>query len=109
MKKYLREIQLAGMLLLLIGVVMTFTIGLRYGVWPCAAGLLLWLVNVVYKAFHWQEYARENSIVIHESYSGIGKFFDEHVREFWNIDRIDCERLSRNNKGQPWRFTKSIE
>lgn len=55
------------------------------------------------------EYARENSIVIHESYSGIGKFFDEHVREFWNIDRIDCERLSRNNKGQPWRFTKSVD
>ena len=60
MKKYLREIQLAGIILLLIGVVLTFTIGMNYGVWPCAIGLLLWLTNVVYKAFHWQEYAREN-------------------------------------------------
>lgn len=60
MKKYLREIELAGMLLLAIGVVIAFAAGAQYGMWPCAVGLLLWVVTLVYKAFNWTEFAAEN-------------------------------------------------
>lgn len=60
MKKYLREIETAGMILLAIGVVLSLIAGSRYGMWPCIVGLLLWVIIVVYKAFHWTEYAAEN-------------------------------------------------
>jgi len=59
-KKYLKEIELAGMLLLAIGLVIALTAGNRYGAWPCGAGLLVLLVPFLYKAFHWKEYEREN-------------------------------------------------
>lgn len=60
MKRHLKEIELAGMLLLVIGVVMALTAGNNYGAWPCGAGLLVLLVPFLYKAFHWKEYEREN-------------------------------------------------
>ena len=41
MKKYLREIEVSGLIL-------------------TAIGLLLLLVVFLYKAFHWKEYEREN-------------------------------------------------
>ncbi len=60
MKKYLREIEISGLILVIIGVVLSMFIGDRYAMWPCGMGLLLWLVSFLYKAFHWQEYEREN-------------------------------------------------
>ena len=60
MKKYLREIEVSGLILMVIGFFITIFIGADYGVWPCIAGILLWLVSFLYKAFHWSEYAREN-------------------------------------------------
>lgn len=60
MKKYLREIEVSGLILIIIGCVISFFWGDMIGVWPCAAGMLLWLVSFLYKAFHWQEYEREN-------------------------------------------------
>ena len=60
MKKYLREIDAAGIILLAIGVVLSLIAGSRYGMWPCIVGLLLWVIVVIYKAFHWTEYAAEN-------------------------------------------------
>ena len=60
MKKYLREIEVSGMLLLLIGVVLSLFMGVGYGAWPCGAGLLCLLVIFLYKASHWKEYEREN-------------------------------------------------
>ena len=60
MKKYIKEVEIAGMLLLAIGLVIALTAGNRYGAWPCAAGLLVLLVPFLYKAFHWKEYEREN-------------------------------------------------
>ena len=60
MKKYLREIEVSGILLLLIGVVLSLFMGVGYGAWPCGAGLLCLLVIFLYKAFHWKEYEREN-------------------------------------------------
>ena len=40
MKKYLREIEVSGLILVVIGIAMSWTVGTQYGVWPCAFGLL---------------------------------------------------------------------
>ena len=60
MKKYLREIQISGIILMLIGCIMVRFFGMQAGVIACGIGIALWLAVVVYKAFHWQEYARDN-------------------------------------------------
>ncbi len=60
MKKYLREIEVSGLLLVIIGIVLSWVVGSHVGMWPCATGLLLWLITFLYKAFNWGEYAREN-------------------------------------------------
>ena len=60
MKKYLREIQLSSALLCCIGVVLAWIKGYQFGMWPCGIGILLFVFVVLYKAFHWSEYAREN-------------------------------------------------
>mgnify|MGYP006988922054 CR=1 FL=1 len=60
MKKHLREIEIAGMLLLAVGVMIALTAGYSYGAWPCGCGLLILLIPFLYKAFHWKEYEREN-------------------------------------------------
>lgn len=60
MKKYIKEVEIAGMLLLAIGVVIAMIFGYTYGAWPCGVGLLLLLIPFIYKAFHWKEYNREN-------------------------------------------------
>ena len=60
MKKYLKELELASALLLVIGVVLSMVKSYAIGVWPCAIGLLLFLTVFLYKAFHWKQYEREN-------------------------------------------------
>lgn len=60
MKKYLREIEVSGLILVIIGIVFSWIWGSGFGMWPCLVGLLLWLVTFLYKAFHWKEYEREN-------------------------------------------------
>ena len=60
MKKYLREIEVSGLILVIIGIVCSWIWGSYFGMWPCLVGLFLWLVSFLYKAFHWNEYAREN-------------------------------------------------
>lgn len=60
MKKYLREIEVAGCILVIIGVIINLTWGTAYAVGPCTIGLVLWLICFIYRAFHWQEYEREN-------------------------------------------------
>ena len=60
MKKYLREIEVSGLILTAIGVGLSYIKGYQYGVWPCGLGLLLLLAIFLYKAFHWKEYEREN-------------------------------------------------
>lgn len=59
MKKYLREIEVSGLVLVVAGIVFSlFGVGLAE--WFCGIGILLWLVTFLYKAFHWNEYEREN-------------------------------------------------
>ena len=60
MKKYLREIEVAGCMLVIIGVILNLLLGTGYAVGPCTIGLLLWLICFIYRAFHWKEYEREN-------------------------------------------------
>lgn len=60
MRKYLREIEVAGLLLIAIGIVISCFWGYLFGAWPCGVGLLLLLAIVIYKAFNWAEYEREN-------------------------------------------------
>ncbi len=60
MKKYIREIEMSGMILIIIGIITSYIWGTKFGVWPCACGIVLWLINFLYKAFHWEAYAREN-------------------------------------------------
>jgi hypothetical protein len=60
MKKYLREIEASGLILVIIGILCSLVWGSAFGVWPCVIGLLLWLITFLYKAFRWNEYAREN-------------------------------------------------
>lgn len=60
MRKYLREIEISGVILAAIGVVCAMVWGAQFGMWPCGLGLLLMLITFLYKAFHWKEYEREN-------------------------------------------------
>ena len=60
MKKYLKEIEVAGLIMIVIGVFCSFFWSDSVAVWPCAIGMLLWLVTFLYRAFHWKEYEREN-------------------------------------------------
>ena len=60
MKKYLREIEVSGLILTAIGIVCALIWGTGFGAWACGFGLLLLLVVFLYKAFHWKEYEREN-------------------------------------------------
>ena len=60
MRKYLREIEISGVILATIGIICALVWGTPYGMWPCGLGLLLLLVIFLYKAFHWKEYEREN-------------------------------------------------
>ena len=60
MKKYLKEIEISGLILTAIGVGLSYIKGIQYGVWPCGIGLFLLLLFFLYKAFHWKEYEREN-------------------------------------------------
>ena len=60
MKKYLKELELASALLLVIGVVLSMVKSYDIGVWPCGVGLLMFLIVFLYKAFHWKQYERDN-------------------------------------------------
>ena len=60
MKKYLRELEVSGLILVIIGIVFSWIWGANFGMWPCLVGLLIWLITFLYKAFRWKEYEREN-------------------------------------------------
>ena len=60
MRKYLKELEIAGMVLIFIGNILAHTAGYNYGAWPCGCGMLVLLVPYLFKAFHWKEYEQEN-------------------------------------------------
>jgi len=67
MKKYLKEIEVSGLILTVIGlicVIICIQFGnegaTNFGLWTCGLGLVLIFSVVLYKAFHWKEYERDN-------------------------------------------------
>ena len=52
MRKYLREIEMAGVILAIIGIVSSLVWGAIYGGWLCGIGIALFLLVFLYKAFH---------------------------------------------------------
>ena len=60
MKRYLKEIQIVGMVLIAIGVLIGIFTHSVYSEWICGAGMVFLLVAFLYMAFHWSEYKREN-------------------------------------------------
>jgi hypothetical protein len=60
MKKYLKEIELSGMLMMLIGVLLNLTGRSSWAVWTIVIAIALWLVTVIYKAMRWSEYKHDN-------------------------------------------------
>ena len=64
MKKYLNEIELAGMILLFIGAFCGKGLNPNTLILILAIGLLLWVGVVIYKALKWEEYRRDNILNI---------------------------------------------
>lgn len=64
MKKYLKELEIAGIILLFIGVILGHTVGMATGACAVAIGLLIWVATVVIKAFNWNEFRRDNIVNI---------------------------------------------
>lgn len=60
MRKYIKSIELAAMILMLIGIIFSFTWDAQHAMWECGLGIALFFITFIYKAFHWQEYAAEN-------------------------------------------------
>ena len=59
-RKYLGYIEHTGVILMLIGCIGHRFLHFNWAIWVCIIGLILWLLQVVYKAFNWQIYARDN-------------------------------------------------
>ena len=60
MKQYLKKIENTSIGLMLIGCVGHRLLHFSWAIWVCIAGLIGWLGVVVFKAFNWQEYAKDN-------------------------------------------------
>ena len=64
MKKYLKEIETAGIILLALGWSVGHFVNLYFGAAMVAIGILLWVFTVVVKALDWQHYRRDNLVNI---------------------------------------------
>ena len=64
MKKYLREIEVSAMILMFIGIIMNLLGKADWSTWVILIAIALWLIEVVYKAFKWEEYRRDNILNI---------------------------------------------
>ena len=60
MKQYLKKIENTSIVLMLIGCVGHRFLHFSWAIWVCIVGLIGWLGVVVFKAFNWQEYAKDN-------------------------------------------------
>ena len=65
MKKSLKEIELSGNILLIIGAIVGHLANIYTGASIVSIGLLLWVIVVIYKALNWQEYRRDNILNIY--------------------------------------------
>ena len=60
MRKHLNTIEIAGIVLCVLGILSAMSWGNMFGAWLCGIGMLLWAFVVVYKACHWNEFERQN-------------------------------------------------
>jgi uncharacterized membrane protein HdeD (DUF308 family) len=60
MKKYIKEIEISGIIMMIIGVALYHFFHKQAGYIACCIGIALWLIEVVYKAFNWKEYHKDN-------------------------------------------------
>ena len=60
MKKYLKKIEAAGLILMFIGIVCYRFFQVTWGSYVLLVGILAWLFQMIYKAFKWQDYQKEN-------------------------------------------------
>ena len=60
MKQYLKKIENTSIVLMLIGCVGHRFLHFSWTIWVCIAGLIAWFGVVIFKAFNWKEYARDN-------------------------------------------------
>ncbi|MCK8621632.1 hypothetical protein [Prevotella sp. E13-27] len=61
MKKYLREIEVSSMILMMIGVILYVVGKPSWATWVILIGIAIWVTEVIYKAFHWEAYRRDNT------------------------------------------------
>lgn len=64
-KKYLKEIEIAGIIMLFIGFILGHLVSMTFGAMAVVVGLMLWLLTVVIKALNWNQYRRDNMINIY--------------------------------------------
>lgn len=64
MKKYLKEIEVSAMIMMFIGIILTSIDKAEWGAWVIMIAIALWLTEVVYKAFRWEEYRHDNILNI---------------------------------------------
>ena len=60
MRKYLNQIKTTGIILMIVGILMYRVMGIMSGYIVCGIGIALWIIEVVYKAVHWNEYQKDN-------------------------------------------------
>ena len=64
MKRYLKEIEYASIILLASGWLIGRIANMTFGALMVVVGLLLWGVTIVVKALDWQHYRRDNIVNI---------------------------------------------
>ena len=80
MKKHLKEIETAGIVMLLLGVIVAHTVSIHFGATIVAVGMLLWVVTVVVKALDWKTYRRDNLVNICIMLGAIIMLFISYLR-----------------------------
>ena len=87
MKKYLKELEISGVILMFIGCIMHRFMSLPAGIWACGIGILLWLLVLIYKAFHWKDYS--NEMTIKEAQELVDRWIKEYgVRYFSELTNM---------------------
>lgn len=59
-RKYLGYIEYTGVILMLIGCIGHRFMHWSWAIWICIVGLILFLGQVIFKAFNWKTYNKEN-------------------------------------------------
>jgi hypothetical protein len=64
MKKYIKEIEIAGIVLLFIGTILGRVYNMTLGAMIVIVGLILWILTFIVKALNWEQYRHDNIINI---------------------------------------------